>query len=40
MSGHAIGTALIVAGCAWLIPAGILAFRELLRMTRPRPKKH
>jgi hypothetical protein len=36
MSGHAIGTALIVAGAAWLIPAGVHAFRELIRMTRKR----
>jgi hypothetical protein len=34
MSERAIGIIIIVAGCAWLIPAGIYAFRELLRMAR------
>jgi hypothetical protein len=29
-----IGAALLMAGAAWLIPAGIYAFRELLRMAR------
>lgn len=34
MSEHFIGWALILASVAWLIPAGIYAFRELLRMIR------
>jgi hypothetical protein len=34
MSEQVIGTVIIVIGCAWLIPAGIYAFRELVRMTR------
>jgi hypothetical protein len=33
-SSHVIGAAILIAGAAWLIPAGIYAFRELLRMAR------
>ena len=36
MSERAVGIVTIVVACAWLVPAGIIAFRELLRMVRTR----
>jgi hypothetical protein len=42
MTSHTIGAALVVAGVAWLIPAGIYAFCSLLRMDvnrRAEPEK-